>query len=304
VVSPAIMARPIIAYLACPWTQPGSPTRDADAFGHDLMMGVLGYGLFKLGYGLQSVSWDDASTDWSQYPAAVLGSTWDYATRFQAFTAQLRHIASKTRLLNPLATVEWNAQKTYLRDLEQAGCAIIPTLWLDAAEENRCREAFEAFQVDTLIIKPQVGANAWRQVKLAQRDPWPAADTLPPGPCMVQPYLQAIETEGEYSFLFFGREFSHAVVKRAKKGDYRIQATYGGVDSPYAPTAKEIALAAQALKQIPGDLLYARVDMVRGNSGALAVIELELIEPFLYPLYAPQTGDNYARALHSLLQRA
>ena len=296
-----LMTRPTIAYLSCTTTMPGSPQRREDAFEHDLSIGVLGMGLHYAGRSIVPVLWDSTEADWQQFEAAVIGTTWDYAKRCDEFTAQLRMIETQCRLLNGSAVAAWNSRKTYLADLGARGCPVVPTLWLDAPAEAACRAAFAAFDTDTLVIKPQVGAGAWRQVMLKRDDPWPQADALPPGGTMVQPFLQAIASEGEYSLLFFNRRFSHAVLKQPAAGDYRIQSSFGGRDVAIEPGKAEIEAAAAVLDAIDGDLLYARVDMVRGPGGSLLLMELELIEPYLYPVHAPQMAAAFARAYCELI---
>ena len=91
-----------------------------------------------------------------------------------------------------------------------------------------------------------------------------------------------MQEEGEYSFLYFGGQFSHALLKTAKSGDYRIQSAYGGSEETYHPSDAEID-AGQAILDTLGDTpLYARVDLLRGLDSKLALIELEIIEPYLY----------------------
>jgi glutathione synthase/RimK-type ligase-like ATP-grasp enzyme len=295
------MSRPLVAYLGCPTTMPGSPARREDAFEHDLAVGMLGMGLHYAGRTLEAVSWDDAIADWSRYEAVIIGTAWDYTARLNEFLAALDKISALTRVLNPPATIAWNARKTYLQDLAAQNCPTIPTLWLEAPDEALVRAAFATLGTDELVIKPQVGAGAWRQVKFGREDAWPEADTLPIGPTMVQPFLKNVAREGEYSLLFFNRVFSHAVLKQAAKGDYRIQSSYGGFDVPFVPTAADIAQGVAVLAAVPGDLLYARVDMVRGDDGALKLIELEVIEPYLYPVHAPEMGHAFARAYRDII---
>jgi hypothetical protein len=205
--------------------------------------------------------------------------------------------------MNPPELVRWNAQKRYLRDMAERGCAIIPTLWLDAPDEAACRAAFDRFSCEALVIKPEVGAGAWRQVKLMRGAAWPDASLLPPGATMVQPFMPSIAIEGEYSFLFFDRQYSHCVVKRAAAGDYRIQSSYGGEDHPWTPSVADLEAAHKVLEAVEGTMLYARVDMVRGLDGALMLMELELIEPYLYPLYAPDLPQHFAQAYLRVLEK-
>jgi hypothetical protein len=94
--------------------------------------------------------------------------------------------------------------------------------------------------------------------------------------------LPSVTAEGEDSFLYFDGEFSHALLKTAKPGDYRIQSLYGGAEQPYVPTSDEKAVAKAVLDTLDIPPLYARVDLLRGLNGRLALIELEMIEPYLY----------------------
>ena len=123
---------------------------------------------------------------------------------------------------------------------------------------------------------------------------------------MAQPFLSAILEEGEFSFIFINGAFSHALVKRAAKGDYRIQSTYGGTDHAITPPAKDLSTAQSMLAALgtPDGLppLYARVDMLRAEDGGLLLMEVEVIEPFLYPLEGPGLGKQIAEALQQRLR--
>ncbi len=295
--------RPRVAYLGSPVTMPGAPQRRDDAYEHDLTVGHLGLGLHYIGRSIESVSWDDANVDWNGYEAVVIGTTWDYTRRRDEFLARLQHIASQTQLFNSYRSVTWNSQKTYLQDLGDAGCETIPTHWCDSLSEESIRGLFDHFGCESLIIKPQVGAGSWRQSKLHRNDPWPQEHELPLGPAIIQPFQPSVITEGELSFIFFGREFSHAVLKKPAANDYRIQSSYGGYDIPLQPTPEDLDAAHSVLNHVDEPLLYARVDMIRGIDGQLKLIELEIIEPYLYPLFAPQMGHLFAKAYAKLAIR-
>jgi hypothetical protein len=116
-------------------------------------------------------------------------------------------------------------------------------------------------------------------------------------PGMIQPLIPSIITEGEYSFLFVGGEFSHALVKRAAPGDYRIQEAYGGRSMKVEPSAADKARAGAVLEALDEPPLYARVDMVRGADGRLMLMELEVLEPYLFPAEGPGVGAMLAAAL-------
>jgi glutathione synthase/RimK-type ligase-like ATP-grasp enzyme len=120
---------------------------------------------------------------------------------------------------------------------------------------------------------------------------------------MVQPYLPAIADEGELSFVFIDGALSHALRKRPARGDYRIQSLYGGTEEAHAPSPEEVSTARAVLAALPAPApLYARIDMVRADDGALLLMEAELIEPYLYPEQGPQLGSHLAQALAKRLQ--
>ena len=126
----------------------------------------------------------------------------------------------------------------------------------------------------------------------------PAADWQMGAPAMIQPFLSAIQEEGELSFVFIDGAFSHAIQKTPAKGEYRIQSLYGGKETPITPSDADIASALSIMQALPGDTpLYARIDMLRAEDGDLMVMEAEVIEPFLYPLQGPELGERMAEAI-------
>lgn len=293
-----------IAYLASPVTMPGSPVRRDDAFEHDQMMDSLTRLSSQMrdvvadtgpeNMTFEDISWDDANADWGTFDAAIIGTTWDYWDRKDDFLATLRRIESSTRLFNPAALVEWNIHKAYLRDLESRGARLIPTLWLDKVTEEAAAEAFDQLGSDDLVFKRQVGAGAAGQHRLNRGDAIPHM----PHPMMVQPFLKRIQDEGEYSFIFIDGTLSHALLKSAAPGDYRIQSAYGGVETSVDPSESDLNAAQAILATLDEAPLYARVDMLRGEDDSLLLMELELIEPFLYPLQSDgRLGLRIAEAL-------
>lgn len=282
-----------IAYLASRVTLPGSPIRRTDAFEHDFMMDALRGPFEARGFQVEDVAWDDAKADWSSYAAAIIGTTWDYWDRLDEFLAALERIEGQTRLFNGSALVRWNARKTYLRELETKGAKLIPTLWLDVADEAAAKAAFDTLGSDDLVFKRQVGAGAKDQHRLKRGEPIPELRH----PMMVQPFLKMIQDEGELSFIFIDGEFCHALVKRAQPGDYRIQSTYGGREEKITPSTDDLAAARAIIGTLDEAPLYGRVDMLRGPDGGLLLMELEVIEPYLYPIEGPELGERLARGV-------
>lgn len=279
-----------IAYLASRVTLPGSAIRRTDAFEHDNMMDALRGPFEARGYRVEDVAWDNPKADWASYAAVLIGTTWDYWDRLDEFLAALERIESQTRLFNGSALVRWNSRKTYLRELETKGAKLIPTLWLDDCSEAAAKAAFEAFGADDVVFKRQVGAGAKDQHRVKRGDPIPAM----PHAMMAQPFLPMIQTEGELSFIFIDGAFCHALIKRAQPGDYRIQSTYGGREEKVTPSTDDLAAAQAIIGTLDEPPLYGRVDMLRGADGGLLLMELEVIEPYLYPVEGPELGDRLA----------
>jgi glutathione synthase/RimK-type ligase-like ATP-grasp enzyme len=199
-------------------------------------------------------------------------------------------IEAKTKLFNTFKTLNWNSNKAYLDELEAKGAPVIATITIDRVTEAAVSRAFEELDTDIVVIKPQVGGGAWRQVLHKKGDSFPGKDELPPEGAMIQAFLPSVTEEGEYSFLYFGGQFSHGLIKRPKKGDYRIQSFYGGTEETYAPSSNERTSARAVLNALDFTPLYARVDLLRGRDGKLKLIELEMIEPYLYLSHAEGEG--------------
>ncbi len=272
-------------------------SRDPYVREHDLQFGALRVACADRGLTLTEVIWDDPTVVPTEFVAAVIGTTWDYAARPEEFLATLELFAEQRPLYNPLPIVRWNHEKTYLEDLRVGGAPVIPTLWRDRADSSTLAAAFDELDVDEVVVKPVIGASSWRQVRLGRHGSLPRIEELPTAGCMIQPFVPTVVSDGEYSFLFFDCVFSHAVRKRPKPGEYRVQSNYGGREESYEPTAVELAAAQRVIDMIDEPTLYARVDLVRDARGELMLMELELIEPYFYPGHGPATGERFAAGL-------
>lgn len=282
--------------------RPGART---DWIEFDLEFDALAGACKDIGISLEHRVWDEAF-DASGFDGFMIGTVWDYPPKLVRFLETIDRLAAHGPVWNPPSVVRWNIEKTYLKALETAGAPSIPTLWRARADEGAIRDGFMVFETDRLVVKPLVGGGAWRQALIRRGEALPGADALPPGACLIQPFLPSVPDEGEYSLMFFGGEFSHALVKRPKAGDYRVQSMFGAREEVWTPGESDLALARSVLDaaaQITGeaDLLYARVDMVRGLDGQLALMELEVIEPYFYPEQGPGMGEVFARALEAKL---
>ena len=287
-----------IAFLACPETLPGSPTRRPDAFEHDLQLTALREGLGTRAE-VTAIDWRAPLDELTRFDLAILGTPWDYTEAKEEFIARLEALeAAGMVVANSSTVVRWNADKLYLRDLAARGAVSIPTLWPAAPNAQDVTAAFDQFDTDRVVVKRRVGAGAIGQDSFTRGDPRLSGWRMDQA-AMIQPFLPAIEHEGELSFIFIAGQFSHALTKCAARGDYRIQSLYGGTEVALDPSPADRAAAAGIMAMLPFDQppLYARIDMIRLTSGALAVIEAELIEPYLYPLQGPRFGAMLADAV-------
>ncbi len=283
-----------IAVLASDNMMPGHPNEREDSFERDEEMGKLVPAFAAQGMELDLIRWRDAAEKSAEYDAMLPLLVWDYFEGNEAaFTAEMAKVEAQTKLFNRFKVLNWNSNKSYLDELEREGAPVISTLTVDRVTESGVARAFEELGTDTLVIKPQVGGGAWRQVLYKKGDPFPNKNELPPEAAMIQAFLPSVTEEGEYSFLYFGGEFSHGLIKRPKKGDYRIQSLYGGTEETYDPSSQERNAARAVLNALDFTPLYARVDLLRGLDGKLKLIELEMIEPYLYLGHAEgEAGEN------------
>jgi glutathione synthase/RimK-type ligase-like ATP-grasp enzyme len=249
------------------------------------------------GAGVHAAVWDDPAVRWSDFDAVVVRSCWDYHLKTGAFRAWIDRVeASGARLWNPPGVVRWNLEKTYLADLERRGVAVVPTVWIERGAEADLAAILAREGWREAVVKPTVSLSAYETWRTSGEGQARLAGMLERGGAMVQPFVDEIATEGEWSLVFFGGAYSHAVVKRPAEGDFRSQSEYGATKTVATPPAHLVDDARRALAAVDGELLYARVDGVE-RGGRLVLMELELIDPELYFLKVPAAAPRFAAAL-------
>jgi len=259
--------------------------------------------------------WDDREVDWARFDLVLLRSAWDYTERLPEFLAWSERVAGLALLLNPLPVVRWNSDKHYLRDLARGGVPVVPTTFLEGGAEPRV--ALEEFLAGDscaeLVAKPAVGAgsrDARRHARTARQEilehlrPLLAAGRS----MMLQPYLERVDREGETALVFIEGCFSHAVRKGPllPAGAPSTAGLFAPEEiTPRSASAEELAVAERAVAQVPfGELLYARVDLIRDAAGGPRVLELELTEPSLYFRYESRSAARFAAAALTRLAAA
>jgi glutathione synthase/RimK-type ligase-like ATP-grasp enzyme len=263
--------------------------------------------LRKKGLNISHQIWDDPAVDWSQFDLLILKSPWDYFDKIVAFYAWLDKLEElEVRVLNPIKTVRWNADKRYLLDLQEQGVKVVPTIWLERGSAFDAAQVFEKLQSDKVIVKPAVSGGAKNTLALtlaqAEAETSHISKLLQQESFLAQPFVEEIKTKGEWSFLFFNGEYSHSVLKTAKPGDFRVQHFFGGTVQTPEPPAALLEAAHNIVDNHAQGCLYARVDGVEQN-GELALMELELIEPFLFMPMSEGAFERYYEALREQLQQ-
>lgn len=267
---------------------------------------LLADALRARGADVGAVVWDDPAADWAACRLAVIRSTWDYTGRAAAYALWAEHAARRTVLANPATTVVRNVDKRYLRDLSHAGVRVVETEWFEPGSPADLPHVLERRGWDRAVVKPAVSAGARDTAVVEARDVAPGeallADILASGRVvLVQPFLDAVATEGEFSVVCVDGEPEHAVLKRPARGDWRVQPQHGG-SVARVPLTDTLATAARdalaGWATITGDQtppLYARVDLVVDRPGGL--VELELIEPALFLGLSRSTTARLADAI-------
>ena len=264
------------------------------------------------------VVWDDPTVDWSAYTHVVIRSTWDYTDRATQFSDWTRRVERTSTLLNPADVVAWNIDKTYLRDLEQRGIPIVPTIWLDPERNLDARAIHTRFPAfGDFVIKPTVSAGS-RDTGRYDAGVTPsrslaithAKNLLAVGRrVMLQRYLTQVDTQGESALVYVDGEFSHAVRKEPLlEGPYRAGETEGvmfreRVLAAGDPTERERAVGDLVVAELGkvfadrGPLLYTRVDLIPDDEGQPVVLEVELAEPALFFEPHPGAVERFADAV-------
>jgi len=240
-------------------------------------------------------------TAWESFDGVVIRSCWDYHRRSPEFHAWLDRLeAGGVALWNAPPLVRWNADKRYLVDLAARGVATIPTVVVPRGRGRDAGAVAAAEGWTRLVVKPAVSASAYETHVLRAPLDEAALEVIArltsAGDILVQPFIDEVAVNGEYSFTFLDGVLSHVTIKRAAAGEFRVQTEYGGsvsVAHPPAAIAEQAERAMAALHETP---VYARVDGV-ARDGAFLLMELELIEPNLFLGYSPGAHDRMASAI-------
>jgi len=252
--------------------------------------------------GIDSVrlAWDDEDADWSSCDGILIRSTWDWHLDPDRFLAWLDACAKATRVWNPVELVVWCLDKRSLIDLESRSVRSVPTISIG------CLDSLRGFSSPWTewVIKPAFGATAYRTSVIRSSedlDTWLRENREFSGPLVAQQFQSSVLERGELSLIYIDGEFSHAVRKSAKPGDFRVQAEFGGGAELATPSSEDFEIADRCLHSLARPTVFARIDLVYNEAGQPMVIECELAEPELFFGQCPEAATKLAKTVAKAL---
>jgi glutathione synthase/RimK-type ligase-like ATP-grasp enzyme len=257
--------------------------------------------LRQRGVTVTAAIWDAVDIDWSRFDAVVIRSAWDYHLKAKQYAQWLERLsAAGVRVWNPPHAIRWNTNKRYLADLADRGVPVVPTSYQPAAKDVLLRGVLMRCGWDEVVIKPAISACAvgtWRtSLAAVDTDQEKFAGQLLRQDLLVQPYVPAITTRGEWSFIFFDGQYSHAALKRPANDDFRVQREFGGTSERADPAPSLVRQARSMVAVVEHELLYARVDAIE-HEGQLMLMEMEINEPFLFLGLTTSAAPRFAEAI-------
>ncbi len=231
----------------------------------------------------------------------IIRTPWDYLNEYVRFQEWLNQLPVQN-VFNSKKVLLWNSEKTYLQALERGGIKIVPTCWIKPKTDSEVHKAIDTtFPGSEIVIKPVIGAGSLDTFRLKVGS-YPTQGLYINQSAMIQPFLKEVINDGECSLVYFSGKFSHAILKRPKLGDFRVQESYGGIMTPFFPSKGELKFGEDIFLQFQVNFpseplpLYARIDYVKVN-GTPLLMELELLEPDLYFHHAPEAIPKFVQAV-------
>lgn len=226
-------------------------------------------------------------------------AVWDYSLEYANFLHFLNELErAKISILNPSEILKMNADKSYLKILEEANLPIIDSIIFKQNEEFD----LSLIPFQKAVIKPLVGQSGYKVRFLEQKIP--TKEEFLHG-ALIQPFIESVEELGEFCFIFFGGKFNYAIHRQTQK-DWRANSNYGVKIAPLKnPSKAHIDLALKALKALKSsNLLYARVDLLPQKNDEALINEVELIEPNLYFDFHENALETFMKNLLYFYQKA
>ena len=264
-------------------------------------------GLEKLNLRTIKKDWNDTNFNWSSTKSAIFRSTWDYFDQFSNFRNWLELVKEQCYLINPYEQINWNLDKHYLLDLQKLDLPIVESVFVSKKTQLNLETISKNKNWKDIVIKPTISGAARHTYHLKNdeikkfQDKWLSLTNNED--FMVQEFQKNILSSGEIAVMLFGGEYSHSVLKKAKKGDFRVQDDFGGSVEKINPSLEIIELAEKTVKSLKTMPLYARVDIIFDNDSNPVISELELIEPELWFRFNEESAYKLAEIVKDFLNK-
>jgi glutathione synthase/RimK-type ligase-like ATP-grasp enzyme len=249
-----------------------------------------------------AILWGTPPESLLDFDLIVIRSPWDYMDSEDmksSFFNWLKHIEqSNVSVANPPALMHWLLDKHYLTAFEKLGISTIPTEFFPSGSTLNLSTLYK--NRGPFVLKQCVSAGGKGLYFIDHEDAAIAhqADidmALQSAAYMLQPFVPEITTQGEWSFIFLGGRYSHAILKTPAPSSIMVHAERGGtLHFPIAAPAELIAFANKiyqtmflAFKQATGricpqhQVLYLRIDVIDTSDGPV-LVECEGVEPELF----------------------
>jgi glutathione synthase/RimK-type ligase-like ATP-grasp enzyme len=257
---------------------------------------VLASALSQSGFDVKTVLWSAEEYDWKQFDAVIVRSCWNYHLHLEKFLEWIGGLEkSDLAVFNTPDLIRWNANKLYLSEVSAAGIEIPDTIFLSNEEQADLSSICVSRGWNGAVVKPLVSAGS----HMTER----RETGLVRGPAIVQEYVESIQSDGEWSLIYFANIFSHAVRKRPNANDFRVQRKFGGTVELIEPTVEMLRFAERVLENLRWPALFARVDLISVDS-SLRLMELEVIEPDLFLDLAPKGARQLASQFAACIEEA
>lgn len=251
--------------------------------------------LAALGHRPIELPWTSSLAKITADDVLVIRAIWDYHLRPREFSAWLDEVERiGCTVINPASLIRWNHRKNYLAEMASRGVRVPQTFFFGSPEHfAQSPPLLEGGR--EYVIKPVVSASAHATFRATAESVARIVREHPYEGLLVQEFIPEI-AEGEWSVIFIGDEFTHAVKKIAKSGDFRVQRDFGGQALPDVPPQRAVDAARHIIALLPEQPTYARIDLVmRGDEPLL--MEIELIEPDLFLAHAPAAARKFAELI-------
>ena len=249
--------------------------------------------------------WNDSIFDWETTRSILFRSTWDYFDKFELFKKWFNKTKNKCLMINSTETIEWNIDKHYLLDLQEHQIPIPNSEFIKRGSSIDLSLLMQKKKWNEIVVKPTISGAAKNTYRLKEEEIIQFGPTweklIYKEDFIVQEFQNNVITEGEVAMIVIGGKFTHAVLKKAKEGDFRVQDDFGGSIAIYNPSEEMVKLAEKCTRILTPIPSYARVDIIWDNLRELAVSELELIEPELWFRLNPNAAQKLAHHVDLIL---